>query len=344
MRQLLNTLYVMTPNAYLHLDNDTLRIDVEHEKKMQVPLHHIGAVVCFGNVMVSPAVMHRCADTGIALVLLDRNGRFKARLEGAVSGNILLRQAQHRVSADNAFALDTARSVIAGKLRNARQVLLRGAREASDREDAEPLAKAAEALARSVRNLPQTPDLDRVRGIEGDAAKTYFSVMPNLVRKSVRQTFAMNGRSRRPPRDRFNALLSFMYALLMNDCRSAVESVGLDPQLGFLHAVRPGRAALALDLMEEFRAILADRLALTLINRGQIGEGDFQAREGGAVLLDNDGRKAVVVAYQERKQEEITHPLLDTKVPIGLLPQLQARFLARTVRGEMEGYLPFLAR
>jgi len=341
MRQLLNTLYVMTPNAYLHLDNDTLRIDVERERKMQVPLHHLGAVVCFGNVMVSPAAMHRCADAGIALVLLDQNGRFKARLEGAVSGNILLRQAQHRVAADSGFALETARSVIAGKLRNARQVLLRGAREAADDADGKRLDEVARTLAGSIRRLSCAADLDTVRGIEGDAAKTYFSGLPHLVRKSVRAAFTMNGRSRRPPRDRFNALLSFLYAMVMNDCRSALESVGLDPQLGFLHAVRPGRAALALDLMEEFRAILADRLALTLINRGQVGDSDFQEREGGAVLLRGDARKTVVVAYQERKQEEITHPLLDTRAPIGLLPQLQARFMARAIRGEMEGYLPF---
>lgn len=344
MRQILNTLYVMTPNAYLHLDNDTLRIDVEHEKKMQVPLHHIGAVVTFGNVMVSPAAMHRCADSGIALVLLDHNGRFKGRLEGAVSGNILLRQAQHRAAGDGGFALNLARSVIAGKLRNARQVLQRGAREADDADDGECLNEAIEAIACSIRNLPHAANMDKLRGIEGDAAKVYFSALPRLVRKSMRASFTMDGRSRRPPRDRFNALISFLYSMVMNDCRSALESVGLDPQLGFLHAVRPGRAALALDLMEEFRAMLADRLALTIINRGQIGAADFQDREGGAVLLDGDARKTVVVAYQERKQEEINHPLLEVRVPIGLLPQLQARFMARTIRGEMEGYLPFLAK
>lgn len=344
MRQILNTLYVMTPNAYLHLDNDTLRIDVEREKKMQVPLHHLGSVVTFGNVMVSPAAMHRCADSGIALVLLDHNGRFKARLEGAVSGNILLRQAQHRAAGDGGFALNVARSVIAGKLRNARQVLQRGAREADDADDKKYLNEVAEVLAHSIRNLHHAPDLDKVRGIEGDAAKAYFSALPKLVRKSAREKFTMDGRSRRPPRDRFNALISFLYSMVMNDCRSALESVGLDPQLGFLHAVRPGRAALALDLMEEFRAMLADRLVLTLINRGQIGAADFQEREGGVVLLDEDARKIVVVAYQERKHEEITHPLLGTKVPIGFLPMLQARFMARTIRGEMEGYLPFLAK
>lgn len=343
-RQILNTLYIMTPNAYAHLENDTLRVDIEREKRMQVPLHHLGSVVCLGNIMVSPALMHRCADDGIGLILLDGNGRFKARLEGAVSGNILLRQAQHRQAGESSFALSVSRAMIAGKLRNARQILLRGAREAADEEDVRVLTAAAEALRRSVRNLPHAPDLDSIRGIEGDAAKIYFSAVIGIVRRDARSHFAMDGRTRRPPRDRINALLSFLYSMLMNDCRSALEAVGLDPQLGFLHAVRPGRAALALDLMEEFRAILADRLALTLINRGQIGAGDFVEREGGAVSLEGDARRAVVVAYQERKQEEITHPLLDRKIPIGLLPQIQARLLARHIRGETETYLPFLAR
>lgn len=344
MRQILNTLYILTPNAYAHLENDTLRIDVERQKKLQVPLHHLGAVVCFGNILVSPALMHRCADSGISLVMVDANGRFKARLEGAVSGNVLLRQAQHRKANDENFVLAAARAIIAGKLRNARQVLLRGARESSDETDQKILSNAAESLAFSIRNLPHSKDLDQVRGIEGDAAKTYFSVLPYLVRKDIRGFFTMDGRTRRPPRDRFNAMLSFIYSLVMNDCRSALESVGLDPQIGFLHAVRPGRAALALDLMEEFRSFMADRLALTLINRGQITAPDLLVREGGAVHLEDKARRTVVIAYQERKQEEVTHPLLETKVPIGLLPQLQARFMARVIRGEMDGYLPFLVR
>lgn len=342
MYHILNTLYIMTPNAYAHLENNTLRVDVEREKRSQVPLHHLGAVVCFGNIMISPALMHRCADDGINFVLLDSNGRFKARLESAVSGNILLRQAQYQKAADKQFVLAIAKAVIAGKLRNCRQVLLRGAREASDEDDQRELSSAAKYLAIAIRNLPGTDTLDRVRGIEGDAAKVYFSALPYLVRRDIRTFFTMNGRSRRPPRDRFNALLSFLYSMVMNDCRSAIESAGLDPQLGFLHSVRPGRAALALDLMEEFRSTLADRLALTLINRGQITERDLQEREGGAVYLQDDARKIVVIAYQERKQEEITHPLLDSKVPFGLLPQLQARFLSRTIRGDMDDYIPFV--
>lgn len=344
MYTLQNTLYVMTPNAYAHLENATVRIDVEHEKKLQVPLHHLGGLVCFGNVMVSPALMHRLADEGKSLVLLDGSGRFKARLEGPVSGNILLRQAQHQKSSDMLVTLEIARAIVAGKLRNSRSVILRGARESADGAEAKSLARTADDLAASLRATKSAQDLDTLRGIEGEAARGYFSALNLVVKPAMRENFCLNGRTRRPPLDRFNALLSFLYAMLMNDCRSALESVGLDPQLGFLHAVRPGRAALALDLQEEFRSILADRLALTLVNRGQIGAGDFDEREGGAVMLNDTGRRTVVTAWQERKQEEITHPFTESKMPLALLPFLQARFLARTLRGEMEGYLPFLAK
>jgi CRISP-associated protein Cas1 len=342
MHQILNTLYVMTPDAYVHLENSTIRIDVEREKKLQVPLHHIGSIVCFGNIMLSTAIMHRCAEEGISLILLSQNGRFKARLEGGVSGNILLRQGQHQAASDDTFALNVSRAMIAGKLRNSRQVLLRGARDSDIESDQQTIGAGADSLAISLRNVPVASDLASLRGIEGDAAKNYFACLTHLTRKSIRAPFAMNGRTRRPPLDRMNALLSFLYSMLMNDCRSALEVVGLDPQLGFLHTVRPGRAALALDLMEEFRSILADRLALTLINRDQIGESDFEMREGGAVQMSEKARKTLVVAYQERKQEEVNHPLLERKVPIGVLPMLQARFLARTIRGDMESYIPFL--
>ena len=341
--QLLNTLYVTTPESYLHLDNDTLRVEVERETRLRVPLHHLGGVVCMGNVMLSTPLMHRLADDGIGLVLLDGNGRFKARLEGPVSGNVLLRRAQHTQSADADFALRFARSCVAGKIRNARQVLLRGARDARNEEESARIARAAEDLAAALRSVPGTSDADILRGVEGEAARQYFAGLNLLVREDARPVFQMDGRSRRPPRDRMNALLSFLYSMLMNDCRSAVEAAGLDPQVGFLHALRPGRAALALDLMEEFRPF-ADRLALTLINRGQIAGDDFVEREGGAVLLEGDARKVVVVAWQERKQEELTHPLLAQAIPLGVAPLVQARLMARTVRGEMDTYLPFLVR
>ena len=343
MQTLLNTLYVTTPQSYLHLDNDTVRVEVERETRLRVPLHHLGGIVTFGNVMISPALMHRLADNGQSLVLLDAHGRFKARLEGPVSGNILLRCAQHEKASDVAFALEVARACIAGKIRNCRQILLRGAREAKLEEEAKILSRGADDLAASLRALPEAADLDILRGIEGEAARQYFTCINTLVRADAREDFSLDGRTRRPPRDRMNALLSFLYAMLMNDCRSALESVGLDPQLGFLHAVRPGRAALALDLMEEFRHV-ADRVALTLVNRGQVRADEFTLHEGGGVTLAEQGRKTVVVAWQERKQETLSHPLLEHPVAVGLLPQLQARFLARTLRGDMESYLPFLLR
>ena len=341
--QLLNTLYVTIPESYVHLENDTVRLEVEHETRLRVPLHHLGAVVCFGNIRISLPLMHRLADAGIALVLLDDHGRFKARLEGAISGNVLLRRAQHQRSMNEGFTVEVARQCIAGKIRNCRQVLLRGARESKSDEDATALSRVADDLAAALRTLPETISLDALRGVEGEAARQYFSGLNRLVRPDARSAFQMDGRTRRPPRDRMNALLSFIYALLMNDCRSAVEASGLDPQVGFLHVLRPGRAALALDLMEEFR-FLADRLALTLINRQQISERDFAEREGGAVLLEGNARKAVLVAYQERKQETLTHPLLTEPVTVGLLPHLQARLLARAIRGDAETYIPFFLK
>lgn len=341
--QLLNTLYITTPETYLRLDNDTLRVEIDRETRLRVPLHHLSAVVCFGHTGLSAPLMHRLAESGIALVLLDDNGRFKARLEGAVTGNVLLRQAQFQRIADPVFTLDIARACVAGKIKNTRQVLQRGAREAKTEDEAKTLARLADDLAAALRALPAVNDLDSLRGVEGSAARHYFSGLNLLVRPDQRAAFAMDGRTRRPPRDRFNAMLSFLYAMWMNDCRSALEAAGLDPQVGFLHTLRPGRASLALDLMEEFRP-WADRLALTLINRGQVGVDDFALREGGGVLLEPAARKAVVVAFQERKKDEINHPLLAQSVPLGLVPLVQARLLARAMREDGAPYVPFAAK
>lgn len=341
--QLLNTLYVTLPDSYLRLDNDTLRLMVGEETRLRVPLHHLGAVVCLGLTSISLPLMHRLAEDAIALVLLDANGRFKARLEGPQAGNVLLRQAQFRAADDTAFTLALARRVVAGKIRNQRHILLRGARDTKDAADRAALKRAAQNLAASQRGLPGMHSLDAVRGMEGEAARNYFGVFNHLVRADLREDFALNGRTRRPPRDRMNALLSFLYAMWANDCRSACEAAGLDPQVGFLHALRPGRAALALDLMEEFRPF-ADRLALSLVNRLQVRAGDFVEREGGAVLLEGDARKTVVVAFQERKQQESTHALLAQAVPLGLVPLVQARLLARHLRGESPTYPPYALR
>jgi CRISPR-associated protein Cas1 len=341
--QLLNTLYITTPDTYLRLENETLRVEVDQETRLRVPLHHLTSVVCFGHTGLSAPLMHRLAGEGIALVLLDEHGRFKARLEGAVNGNVLLRQAQFQRLTDAAFTLEMARTCVAGKIKNTRQVLQRGARETKLDTEANALTRTVDDLAASLRALSTASNLDVLRGVEGEAARQYFAGLNLLVRADQRPFFQMEGRTRRPPRDRLNALLSFLYALWMNDCRSALETAGLDPQVGFLHALRPGRAALALDLMEEFRP-WADRLALTLINRGQIQSGDFALREGGGVLLETSARKAVVVAYQERKKDEINHPLLAQVLPLGLVPLVQARLMARALRDESKPYIPFIAK
>ncbi|MEK6804729.1 MAG: type I-C CRISPR-associated endonuclease Cas1c [Nitrospirota bacterium] len=343
MHQLLNTLYLTTEGAYLRLDHDTLRVEVERETKLQVPIHHLGGIVCFGDVLVSPAALARCAQDGRFVVFLDRNGRFQARIEGPISGNVLLRCAQHAAMGNVDKTLTIARHIVGGKIQNSRQIVLRAARDTDDPGDGETLRQTAESLANVLGRVPLAEDLDSLRGLEGEAARKYFATFDRMVRED-RATFTLNGRNRRPPTDPVNALLSFLYALLMNDCVAALEGVGLDPQMGYLHALRPGRAALALDLMEELRSVFADRLALTLINRKQVAAGQFHARPGGAVHLEDTARKEVIVAYQKRKQEEITHPVLDQKMPLGLVPHVQARLLARVLRGDLEAYPPFLYR
>ena len=341
---LLNTLYVMTGGSYLHLDNDTVRIEIERETRLRVPLHHLAGLVVFGDVLLSPALIGRCAADGITVTLLDRNGRFLARVEGPTTGNVLLRQAQYEASRNASRTSGLARAFVVGKLRNSRSVLQRGAREAGDGEDKAQLQAAVRKFDASLRAAAVAVDTDVLRGIEGEAARCYFQAINGILKPAVRACFSIDGRNRRPPRDRLNATLSYLYTLLTHDCRSALESVGLDPQVGYLHVVRPGRPALALDLVEEFRAILADRLALTLINRQQLKAADFRVTDGGAVLLSDDARRVIGIAWQERKKEVISHPLLESDVPVGVLPQIQARLLARTLRGDVPDYLPFVAR
>jgi CRISPR-associated protein Cas1 len=342
MKQLLNTLYVMTQGAYVCLDHETVKVEVEGKVQLQVPLHHLGAIVTMGNVMLSPFIMARCADDGRAVVILDRNGRFKCRVVGKTSGNVLLRQAQYEAVRDTDRASAIARNIVAGKVKNARQALLRGARESDNQDEAAALRRAGDILSNALLHLKDTNNIDKVRGFEGESASVYFRVFDRMIKEDARETFKMNGRSRRPPLDPVNGLLSFLYTLLLGDCVSAVEGVGLDSQMGFLHALRPGRPSLGLDLMEEFRPVLADRLALTLINRKQITGRHFEVRPGGATYLNDEGRKVVVVAYQKRKQDEVRHPMLNENAPFGLLPHIQARLLARHLRGDLEAYTPVL--
>lgn len=343
VHQLLNTLNVMTQGAYAHVDHDSVLIVADGETKLRMPKHQLGGIICFGNVAVSSGLIQQCSMDGRALVFMDRSGRFRARMVGPTTGNVLLRQAQHQALNDDQRTLAIARSVAAGKVKNSRTVLMRGARETDDGEAEARLRAAVEDCDRSLRRLPKACSLDEVRGEEGHIAHTYFQVFEGLIR--VRDDgFRFSRRNRRPPRDPVNALISFLYALVTTDCTSALEGVGLDPQIGYLHAVRPGRPALALDLLEELRALVADRLVLTLVNRRQITSGDFDSGPGGAVTLSDSGRRKVVVAYQRRKTEEVRHFLLDRMVPVGLVPHVQARLLARHLRGDLEHYVPYTTR
>jgi CRISPR-associated protein Cas1 len=341
MKTLLNTLYVQTQGACLRLDHDTLKVDVEGKTRLQMPLHHLGALVLFGDVMITPALIARCAADGRNLTWLSRAGRFRGRLEGPVSGNVLLRRAQHEALGHTGRTLEIAGHLVAGKVKNLRTCILRSARETESSQEERAFRDAAAVLGDILHHLPGASDLDNLRGLEGEAARHYFAVFGHMV-LADRSTFAFAGRNRRPPLDPLNALLSFLYAMLLNDCVAAAQGVGLDPQVGFLHALRSGRPALGLDLMEELRPILADRLALTLINRRQLSETDFDRRPGGAVLLNDAGRKTVVVAYQERKQAEISHPVVGQKMPLGLVPHIQARLLARHLRGDLAAYPPYV--
>lgn len=343
MKQLLNTLYVTTQGAYLAREGDTVLVRVEQETALRVPIHTLSSVVCFGRVSSSPPLMGLCAEHGVALAFFTQSGRFIARVQGPVSGNVLLRREQYRRSEDQAPAADIARSVVIAKVANCRTVLLRAAREKPEAEGVAYLNAAALRLARLVEELQRPKPLDTVRGHEGDAARVYFNVFDHLITES-KEAFFFRTRSRRPPLDNLNALLSFLYTLLTHDVAAALEGVGLDPAVGYLHRDRPGRPSLALDIVEELRPVIADRLALSLINRRQIAGDGFRTTESGAVEMDEATRKEVLVAYQKRKQEEIVHPFLKERVAFGIVPHVQAMLLARHLRGDLEGYPSFLWR
>lgn len=343
MRELLNVLYVLTQGAVLHLESDTVRVEVEHETRLRAPLIRLSGIVVFGRVTVTPFLIQRCAEDGRSLVWLDGVGRFKARVEGPARGNVLLRRAQHLALSDAERTCGIARQIVAAKIQNSRQSLLRAARDSKVAADRRALEEAGERHALILGKLRGCTDLDVLRGYEGEAARAYFGVFGHMVRGDQPE-FIPDGRNRRPPRDRTNAILSFLYALVRSECSAALEGAGLDPQVGYLHRLRPGRPALALDLMEEFRPLLADRLALTLVNRRQLKADDFETTPGGAVRLTDDGRRSVITAYQKRKEEELPHRALKQKVPMGLAPHVQARLLARHLRGDLKEYPPFLHR
>jgi len=341
--ELLNTLYVQKQGVLLRLSHDTVQAKLDGETLLRLPLVRLEAIVVFGNVTVTPFLIHRCAQDGRRLVWLTNFGRFRAAARGSIQGNVLLRRAQHEALSDTTRTVDIARQMVAGKLQNSRRILVRARRETEEEGERNALQGAADNIAGIIERLPAVADLNTLRGAEGEAAREYFSVFSLMLRRN-RSRFGIAGRTRRPPRDPLNSLLSFLYALVCSECASGAESVGLDPQVGYLHALRSGRPALALDLMEELRSVLVDRLALTLINRQQIEEKHFQERAGGAVYLTDKGREIVLEAYQKKKEDELTHRVLNRKLPIGLIPHVQATLLARHLRGDLPHYPPYLHR
>lgn len=344
MKTHLNTLYVTREGCYLHLDGEAIEIRHEDKPMLRVPLHNIEGIAVFAwDCMASAALLAACSAANVTLSFHTPQGKFQAATRAFTSGNIHLRRAQYRAADQPTATLDITRPMVAAKIANCRQVLMRAAREygTRDPERGTTLLNAADQLKRRAEYALAATDLDSLRGIEGDAATFYFAAFPALL---VNTRLKMHGRNRRPPEDPVNALLSFCYSLLMHDCRSALESCGLDPQCGFLHRDRPGRPSLALDLMEELRPVFADRATLTLLNRQQITEKDFETQENGGIYLREDARRTVLQEWMERKKTEIIHPLTEERISLGLLPHLQARLLARHLRGDLDTYPAYLYR
>jgi len=339
MKKHANTLYVTTQGAYLARERQSILVRVENETRLRLPVHTLDGIVCFGQVSCSPFAMGLCAEQGVGISFMTETGRFLARVQGPTSGNVLLRRQQYRQSDDhNTNAI--AQTIIAAKIANSRTALQRSLRDHAPQPNQPDLAQAIDRLAELICQLDQPLKMEHIRGIEGEAARYYFGVLDHQI-TAQKGDFGFAGRSRRPPLDNINALLSFLYAVLAQDARSACEATGLDPQVGFLHRQRPGRPSLALDLMEEFRAMLADRIALSLINRRQVNAKGFRKTSSGGVEMADDTRKTVLVAYQKRKAELITHPFLGEQVTVGLLLNIQARLLARHLRSDLDAYPPF---
>lgn len=340
MRILLNTLYVTTPEAYLSKDGLNVVISVKQKEIFRIPIHNIEQIVTFGYMGASPGIMKLCADSGVTLTFLSPHGRFVSRLQGPVHGNVLLRKAQYEKSDDAEYALHLCKLFIGGKIQNYRNILRRFIR---DNGNNGAIENAAEELLRCKRRVMFADSVDSIRGIEGEAAAHYFGVFSQLL-LNQKNEFVFEGRNRRPPKDAVNAMLSFVYTLICNDMTSALETVGLDPYVGFMHTLRPGRPSLSLDMMEELRAYLGDRLVLSLINRKQISIGDFIKQGDESVVMTDSGRKTIIAAWQNRKKEQITHPYLNEKVCIGLLPYIQSMLLARFIRKDIDDYPVFLIK
>lgn len=341
MKKLLNTLYVTSENSYLALDGKNVVLLDQEKEAGRIPLHNLEGIVSFGYRVTSPALMGACAERQISLCYLTPQGKFLARVTGKVKGNVVLRQQQYAGSREEAIGLDIAKNCILGKVHNARWVLERAIRDHSMQIDTERVKESSEKLKTAMGWIRESPSRDQLRGYEGEAAAAYFSVFDQMILQQ-KKDFAFHGRNRRPPTDRVNAMLSFVYTLLANTCSSALETVGLDPYVGFLHTDRPGRASLALDLMEELRPVLADRFVLSLINKKIISGKQFRVKENGAVLMDDELRKTLLIEWQNKKKEVLTHPYLKEKVEWGMVPYVQAQLLARHLHGDLDGYPPFL--
>ncbi len=339
MRKMLNVLYVTTPGAYLAKDGENIVVRVLEEEKFKIPAHTIEGIVCFGYAGASPALMHHCAENNIGLSFLTEHGKYMGRITGHVSGNVLLRRKQYRFADEKEKSISIANTMIAGKIANCRTILQRAQRE--NNIPGPELETAILKLSRKIRLAQNASNAESLRGIEGEAASIYFSMFNYLITQQ-KQDFVMNGRNRRPPRDNINAMLSFLYTLLMHEVQSALETVGIDPYVGFLHTDRPGRPGMALDMMEELRPIMADRLAVSLINLKQVQNKGFIKKESGGITMDDDTRKTLITAWQKRKQTEITHPYLNVKIPFGLIPYLQALLLSRFLRGDIDAYPVFI--
>ncbi len=338
MKKHLNTLFVTTQGAYLAKEGETVVVKVDRETKLRLPVHTLNGIVCFGNISMSPFLMGFCAQRDVAISFLTENGRFLARVQGPVSGNVLLRREQYRRADDEGFSAEVARAVITGKVANGRTVLKRALRDHRKKVDKVTVEKAVNRMTSALKALQDDVNLETIRGVEGDAAHAYFGVFDQLIVRDKKKFF-FRSRNRRPPLDRVNGLLSFLYTLVLHDVRSALECTGLDPAVGYLHRDRPGRPGLALDMMEEFRP-MTDRLVLSLINLGQVKASGFTITESGAVRMDDKTRKTVLVAYQKRKQDVMAHPFIDKKMPLGLFFHTQALLFARFLRGDLDGYPP----
>jgi CRISP-associated protein Cas1 len=341
MKRHLNTLFVTTQGTYLSKEGETVVVKVENQIRLRVPIHTIGGIVCFGNVLCSPFLLGFCAENDVTVSFLTEHGKFLARVLGPVSGNVLLRREQYRKADDPKATADVTVNVLTGKLANCRTVLQRALRDHGEKVNTQGIKEVSAKMTYYLERLGRETNLDTLRGIEGDAAHQYFSVFNELI-TAQKEDFVFEERNRRPPLDNVNSLLSFVYTLTMHDVRSALESVGLDPAVGFLHRDRPGRPGLALDMMEELRPFLADRVVLSLINLRKINKNGFKKTDSGAVVMTDETRKEVLVTYQNRKQEEIMHPFIGEKVAVGMLFHVQALLFARFLRGELDGYPPFI--